>query len=106
MGIPYLTRHLASFSEPALLGSSHDPSCKTVKSAVIDGPGLVHYVHSVLLSQASNSLSQVERQPSCDEVSVAVIAYLVLLQASGVNMYVLTACSQIRGIPLKYQVLF
>lgn len=88
MGIPYLTRHLASFSESTLLGTSHDPSCNTVESVVIDGPGLVHYVHSMLLSQASSSLSQVECQPSCDQVSVAVMNYLVLLQSSGINMYV------------------
>ncbi|EEA19779.1 hypothetical protein TMatcc_009922 [Talaromyces marneffei ATCC 18224] len=86
MGIPYLTRHLASFSESTLLGTSQDSSCKAIKSVVIDGPGLVHYVHSVLLSQASSSLSQVERQPSCNEVSVAFMTYLVILQTSGVNI--------------------
>lgn len=88
MGIPYLTRHLASFSEPIVLGNSPDLSCGTVKSVVIDGPGLVHHVHAILLAQASANINQFERQPSCDEVSVAVMGYLVLLQLSGVNMYV------------------
>jgi hypothetical protein len=91
MGIPYLTRHLTSLSESILLGKSHGPGLKAVGSAVIDGPGLVHHVYSILLAQASTYISPIERPPSCDEVSVAVMTYLVLLQMSGVRMYVLDA---------------
>ncbi|OKL63343.1 hypothetical protein UA08_02112 [Talaromyces atroroseus] len=86
MGISHMTRHLSSLSESILLGKSHIQSAQAVRSAVIDGPGLVYHVYSILLAQASTHISQIERQPSCDEVSVAVMTYLVLLQISGVNI--------------------
>jgi hypothetical protein len=89
MGIPNLSRHLASLSEPIVFGGSHDdPSTNSVRSVVIDGPALVYHIHSTLASKGSSRLSQIDRQPSCNEVSVAVMNYLVLLKIFNVNVYV------------------
>lgn len=52
----------------------------------------MHHVHSTLLAQGGSQIGPIERQPSCDEVSVAVMTYLVLLQLSGVKMYVCWIC--------------
>jgi hypothetical protein len=89
MGIPNLSRHLASLSEPIVFGGSHDgPSTNSVRSVVIDGPALVYHVHSILASKGSSRLSQIDRQPSCNEVSVAVMNYLVLLKTLKISVYV------------------
>ncbi|CRG88727.1 hypothetical protein PISL3812_05761 [Talaromyces islandicus] len=87
MGIPNLSRHLASLSEPIVFGGGHDgSSVSSVRSVVIDGPSLVYHVHSILASRRSSRLSQIDRQPSCNEVSVAVMNYLVLLKVLGVSV--------------------
>lgn len=89
MGIPNLSRHLASLSEPIVFGGGRDDSStNSVRSVVIDGPALVYHVHSILASKSSSRLSQIDRQPSCNEVSVAVMNYLVLLKILNVSVYV------------------
>jgi hypothetical protein len=89
MGIPNLSRHLASLSEPILFGGGQDGSSATsVRSVVIDGPSLVYHVHSILASSGSSRLSQIDRQPSCNEVSIAVMNYLVVLKILNVRVYV------------------
>lgn len=99
MGIPNLSRHLTSLSESIVFGGgSDDPSTNPnpVRSVVIDGPALVYHVHSILASRSSSRLSQIDRQPSCNEVSVAVMNYLVLLEILNVSVYV---CWIFSGLP-------
>lgn len=88
MGIAHLTRHLAAFSTTTSLGDGHDSSYKTVRDVVVDGPGLVYYVYSILLLHSGSNASLLGVHPSCTEVSEAVMTFLVVLKLSGVNMCV------------------
>lgn len=85
MGIPFLTRHLYPFAEAVILGKFQEvqhQQTEHVEAVVIDGPSLVYHVSTRLLS-LSNTFSQ----PTCDEVSCAVMVYLLQLNMLGVKMY-------------------
>ncbi|KAL1965416.1 hypothetical protein VTN77DRAFT_5672 [Rasamsonia byssochlamydoides] len=89
MGIPHLTRHLVSFSEPIRLGGhgkSPEDGIKSVTSVVIDGPSLVYHIFSTLLSWMDVHLNPFDAQPTCEEVSVAVMTYLVQLRIANVHV--------------------
>ncbi|KAH8689790.1 XPG domain containing-domain-containing protein [Talaromyces proteolyticus] len=85
MGIPKLSHHLASLSESATLGGQHESS-EGFKSVVIDGPALVYHVYSTLISRINPRVGVIDRQPTCNEVSVAVMMYLVLLKVVNVDV--------------------
>ncbi|PYH66506.1 uncharacterized protein BO88DRAFT_111613 [Aspergillus vadensis CBS 113365] len=85
MGIPFLTRHLYPFAEAVILGKSQEVQHKQtehVEAVVIDGPSLVYNVSMRLLS-----LSNTPSQPTCDEVSCAVMYYLLQLSMLGVKIH-------------------
>ena len=90
MGIPRLTKHLLPFSEPTLLkgqnqsDSAEDNIC--VDSVVIDGPSLVYYVSSQLLSWTDSTIDILGVQPSCHEVSFGVMICLLHLTRLGIKM--------------------
>lgn len=90
MGIHRLTKHLLPFSEPALLkGQDQNHSAKGnigIDSVVIDGPSLVYYVFSRLLSWTNPTIDILDVQPSCHEVSVGVMAFLLQLTCAGITM--------------------
>ena len=95
MGIPYLTRHLLPFSESTTLtreGSScsrleWDPYASSyIQSIVIDGPSLVYHVYFRLLSWTTQNVDIFDAQPTCHEVSVGVMMYLLQLTNIGVKM--------------------
>ncbi|KAL4889302.1 XPG domain containing-domain-containing protein [Aspergillus ambiguus] len=82
MGIPHLTRHLMPFSETVVLQGRRDLHLNDttyVSSVVVDGPSLVYYVYSRLLAQANTRLEYPDIQPTCDQVSRAVIIFLLQL---------------------------
>ncbi|OJJ75398.1 hypothetical protein ASPBRDRAFT_118961 [Aspergillus brasiliensis CBS 101740] len=85
MGIPFLTRHLYPFAETVTLGKSQNVQhnqTQYVEAVVIDGPSLVYHVSMRLLS-----LSHGFSQPTCDEVSCAVMVYLLQLSMVGVKIH-------------------
>lgn len=89
MGIAHLTRHLVSFSEPIRLGGygkAPEDGTKAVTSVVIDGPSLVHHISSTLLSWLDAHLNPFDREPTCEEVSIAVMTYLVQLRIANVHV--------------------
>lgn len=85
MGIPHLTRHTLPFSESVFLAGDRDGALY-VQSVVIDGPSLVYHVYSRLLSWMVQSVSPFDAQPTCNEVSVGVMLYLLQLTILGVKM--------------------
>ncbi|PYI01277.1 hypothetical protein BO78DRAFT_379392 [Aspergillus sclerotiicarbonarius CBS 121057] len=91
MGVPFLTRHLYPFAESIVLGGHQDTPPhivkKCVKDVVIDGPSLVYHVSMRLLSQSDPSLQYPHLQPTCDEVSCAVMIYLLQLTIHGVKIH-------------------
>lgn len=88
MGIPHLTRLLLPYSEPVLLkgGQSAEEGRTNIQSVVIDGPSLVYHVHSRLLGWSDSRLEFPDMQPSCNEVSCAVMLHLSKLRNLGVDM--------------------
>ena len=92
MGIPHLTRHLLPFSETVTLSGEHgypqQEGSPYVSSVVIDGPSLVYHVYFRLLSWATSarSVAIFDAQPTCHEVSIGVMMYLLQLAALDVKM--------------------
>ncbi|KAI3000604.1 hypothetical protein CBS147346_6958 [Aspergillus niger] len=85
MGIPFLTRHLYPFAETIVFGEPQKVQRKQteyVEAVVIDGPSLVYHVSMRLLSLSNGS-----SQPTCDEVSCAVMVYLLQLSMLGVKIH-------------------
>lgn len=85
MGIPHLTRHLLPYSEDVLLTGIIQGN-DTVQLVVIDGPGLVYHVFQRLLSKSDTRLEALDAQPTCNEVSLGVMVYLLQLKLLGVNV--------------------
>ncbi|KAL5364610.1 XPG domain containing-domain-containing protein [Aspergillus floccosus] len=93
MGIPHLSRHLMPFSETIVLEGRRNLQLDDVtytSSIVIDGPSLVYHVYGRLLSQANLNLEYPDIQPTCDEVSCAVMFFL--LQLALVNVKIESIC--------------
>jgi len=86
MGIPHLTRHLLPFSEPVHLGDNSISGIKCIKSVVIDGPSLVYHVYFRLLSWTDTHLNALDAQPTCEEVSIGVMIYLLQLRNLNIQM--------------------
>ena len=89
MGIKRLAKHLLPYAEQLLLKGSQthltaDVTC--IESVVIDGPSLVYLIFSRLLSWTDPTLNILDAQPTCDEVSLGVMLYLIRLVCSGVRM--------------------
>ena len=86
MGIPHLTRHLFPFAESVRLSGGEEDGVLCVQSVVIDGPSLVYNVYFRLLSCVEQTLNPIDAQPTCDEVSMGVMFYLLQLTILGVKM--------------------
>lgn len=57
-----------------------------IESVVIDGPSLVYLIYSRLLSWRDPALNILDAQPTCNEVSMGVVMYLLQLMCAGVRM--------------------
>lgn len=91
MGIPRLTRVISPFSQPILLdGRNITPQgeIRCIQSVVIDGPSMVYHVFSRLLAWMDPSVQSQDAQPTCDEVSLGVMIYLLHLSIVGVKVYI------------------
>jgi hypothetical protein len=91
MGIPYLTKHLLPCADSVLLGGSRPDDQKLdetprVRSVVIDGPSLVYHVYYRLLAWMGPLHDVLDPQPTCNEVSRAVVTGLVELARQGIQM--------------------
>lgn len=103
MGIPYLIKHLLPHAESVLLGRDDDDDCSSaalprVPAVVIDGPSLVYHVYLRILAWIDSSTNVLDAQPTCNEVSLGVVSYLLHLARLGVEMY----RSSIPGAKLRY----
>jgi hypothetical protein len=58
-----------------------------VRSVVIDGPSLVYHVYYRLLAWMSPVHDVLDLQPTCNEVSRAVVTCLLELTRRGIEMY-------------------
>ncbi|RAL04386.1 uncharacterized protein BO80DRAFT_235377 [Aspergillus ibericus CBS 121593] len=90
MGVPFLTRHLYPFAESVVLGDNPDTPQSPMPCArdvVIDGPSLVYHVSMRLLSRCDPGIQYPHLQPTCDEVSCAVMMYLLQLTILGVKIH-------------------
>jgi hypothetical protein len=85
MGIPYLTKHLLPYADPIVLGPS-DSGRPSVQNVVIDGPSLVYQVYLRLLAWSNPSTDVLDVQPTCHQVSVGVLGYLLQLAKLGVRV--------------------
>ncbi|KAJ5624722.1 hypothetical protein N7510_001031 [Penicillium lagena] len=86
MGIPYLTKHLLPYADPVVLGVS-DSECPSVQDVVIDGPSLVYQVYLRLLAWSEPSTDVLAVQPTCHQVSIGVLGYLLQLAKLGVQVH-------------------
>lgn len=87
MGIPYLTKHLLPYADTVVLGTDDAPDGPPrIRSVVIDGPSLVYHVYYRLLAWTDPSVDVLDIQPTCDEVSRGVVAFLLQLGQRGVEM--------------------
>ncbi|EEH43982.2 uncharacterized protein PADG_00271 [Paracoccidioides brasiliensis Pb18] len=88
MGILFLTRHLLPHAQTVWLRNNNkdDQSTKNITSIVIDGPGLVYDVYEWILPWSDESANPVDAQPSADEVSIAVMHFLLCLTGVGVRI--------------------
>lgn len=88
MGIPRLTKHLVPHAESVYIGHPENDAadCKYITSVVIDGPALVYHVYHCLLSYMDQQYNPLDAQPSCDEVSVGVMRFLLYLRDLDINM--------------------
>lgn len=89
MGIPHLTRLLLPFSEDVLVEGKQRPQSEGVQkieSVVIDGPSLVYHVYQRLLSSSNTRLNILDAQPTCNEVSIGVMMYLLQLMILGTKV--------------------
>ncbi|KAI5291488.1 hypothetical protein KEM55_008340, partial [Ascosphaera atra] len=88
MGIPHLTRHLRPLGGTVVLGDTRSDTSgndiRQIRSVVIDGPSLVFHIYVVLRSWADPNCNPVDAQPTCDEVSVGVLQFLLHLMKVGV----------------------
>lgn len=88
------------FSEAVVLEGRSESQLDDVaytRSVVIDGPSLVYHVYTRLLSQANLNLEYPDIQPTCDEVSRAVMFFLLQLALVNVKMYVQIILSHVNG---------
>lgn len=77
------------YAEPVYLGDVKElaeTEVPTVKSVVIDGPSLVYHIYSVLLARSGVQYNAFDQQPTCNEVSVAVVTFLSLLELANVHV--------------------
>ncbi|EER44827.1 conserved hypothetical protein [Histoplasma capsulatum H143] len=89
MGIRYLTQYIIPHGQAVWLQStaeSHGESAKNISSVVIDGPALVFHIYNRLLSWSDERYNIVDAQPSADEVSIAVMQFLLCLVGLGVRI--------------------
>lgn len=90
MGIPYLTKHLLPYANSVLLGGVPDDQkldqTHRVRAIVIDGPSLVYHVYYRLLAWMGPVHDVLDMQPTCNEVSRAVVSCLVDLSRRGIEM--------------------
>lgn len=90
MGIPYLTKHLLPYADSVLLGGGPDgqnlDQTPCVRAIVIDGPSLVYHVYYRLLAWMGPAHDVLDMQPTCNEVSRAVVTCLVELSRRGIEM--------------------
>jgi hypothetical protein len=90
MGIPYLTKHLLPYADSVLLGGGPDDQkldeTPRVRSVVIDGPSLVYHVYYRLLAWMGPVHDVLDLQPTCNEVSRAVVTCLMELAREGIQM--------------------
>lgn len=87
MGIPHLTRHLLPYAKDVLLaGEKQREGDDSIQLVVIDGPSLVYHVFQRLLSNSNTKLEVLDAQPTCDEVSLGVMVYLLQLKLLGVKV--------------------
>ncbi|KAI5283905.1 hypothetical protein KEM54_001742 [Ascosphaera aggregata] len=88
MGIPFLTRHVRDYGETVYIGEAAgvDKLIPRITSVVIDGPSLVFHVYLTLRSCSDTCSNALEAQPTCEDVSVGVLRYLVHLLEIGVNI--------------------
>lgn len=91
MGIPSLTKHIREFGETVSLGNKHNGDIPQITSVVIDGPSLVFHIYNTLRSLADTRCNALEAQPTCEEVSIGFLQYIVYLLSVGVQMYVFIA---------------
>lgn len=94
MGIPHLTRRLSPYAETVWFGQPDENAkkeAKTITSVVIDGPGLVYHVYYCLLCRMDQHLNPISAQPSCNEVSVGVMMFLLHLRNLGVTVCVFSS---------------
>ncbi|KAJ5377896.1 uncharacterized protein N7496_005305 [Penicillium cataractarum] len=90
MGIPYLTKHLLPYADSVLLGGGADDQpneAPRVRSVVIDGPSLVYHVYYRLLAWMSPVHDVLDIQPTCNEVSRAVVTCLLELTRRGIEIH-------------------
>lgn len=90
MGILYLTKHLLPHAECVLLGQEDDEDSAAalprVRAVVIDGPSLVYHVYLRLLAWMDSNTDVRDVQPTCNEVSLGVVSFLLHLAQLGVQM--------------------
>lgn len=86
MGVPRLTRHLLPLAQSILVGSPTGRSAEHVDSIVIDGPSLVYHVYYRLLSWMPWVPDSLDVQPTCTEVSLGVVVFLLQIASLGVKM--------------------
>ncbi|OOQ86767.1 hypothetical protein PEBR_19915 [Penicillium brasilianum] len=91
MGIPYLTKHLIPYADSVFLGEDADDQkqdeAPRVRSVVIDGPSLVYHVYYRLLAWMSPVHDVLDLQPTCNEVSRAVVTCLLELTRRGIEIH-------------------
>ncbi|EPS26525.1 hypothetical protein PDE_01462 [Penicillium oxalicum 114-2] len=95
MGIPHLTKHLLPYADSVVLGEvpagqeadehTIDETAR-VRSVVIDGPSLVYHLYYRLLAWMNPAHDVLDVQPTCDEVSRAVVTCLSELSRRGVQI--------------------
>jgi hypothetical protein len=88
MGIPRLTRDLASYTEVAVLGGKAilGDGEVDVSSVVIDGPSLVYQVYADLLRTTDGSEMAAAMIPTYGDVICGVKSVLNMLRCHGVAM--------------------
>ncbi|KAF7713554.1 Uncharacterized protein PECH_000574 [Penicillium ucsense] len=96
MGIANLTKHLLPYADSVVLGDTAaagadgvsilDESAR-VRSVVIDGPSLVYHVYYRLLASMSPAHDVLDVQPTCDEISCAVVTCLSELTRRGIQIH-------------------
>lgn len=86
MGISYLTRHLLPYAETISFGPRNNSELPCQQNVVIDGPSLVYDVYHRLLTNMHPGCDILDVQPTCNEVSRGVVAFLCKLDSLGVEV--------------------